>query len=128
MINQTLYASFAAMLGGISGLLIAKNINHFPREIFVQFEPDSLDGLSELSLTGRMLVALAVGIIWLACALKFGQDAKAVCWAIFGTTLTALAIIDARTFLLPDAVTQPLVWPACWRVRLVGLIYQYMTL
>ena len=110
MINQTLYASFAAMLGGISGLLIAKNINHFPREIFAQFEPDSLDGLSELSLTGRMLVALAVGIIWLACALKFGQDAKAVCWAIFGTTLTALAIIDARTFLLPDAVTQPLVW------------------
>jgi leader peptidase (prepilin peptidase)/N-methyltransferase len=110
MINQTLYASVAAMLGGICGLLIAKNINHFPRVIFAQFEPESLDSLRELSAIGRMLVALAVGIIWLACFLKFGQDVRAVCWAIFGTTLAALAIIDARTFLLPDAVTQPLVW------------------
>lgn len=110
MFDQNLYVILATILGCIGGYLIAKNINHFPREIFAQFEPEAIDSLSEISSRGRALVALSVGVIWLACALKFGQEAKAVCWALLGTALAALAIIDARTFLLPDALTQPLVW------------------
>ena len=110
MINQTLYATLATALGGFCGFIIANNINHFPREIFTECQPEGLDSLSELSPRGKVLMAMTVAIIWLVCALQFDKNAKAVCLAIFSTALVSLAIIDARTFLLPDAVTQPLVW------------------
>lgn len=110
MINQTLYVTLATALGGFCGFIIANNINHFPREIFTECQPESLYSLSELSPRGKVLIAMTVAIIWLVCALQFDQSAKAVCLAIFGTALVSLAIIDARTYLLPDAVTQPLVW------------------
>jgi len=37
-------------------------------------------------------------------------SASALAWAGFGCALLALAAIDADTTLLPDAITQPLVW------------------
>lgn len=33
-----------------------------------------------------------------------------MCWAIFASTLLTLSIIDWQTTLLPDALTQPLLW------------------
>jgi leader peptidase (prepilin peptidase)/N-methyltransferase len=48
---------------------------------------------------------LAVAAVW-----RFGATGTALCAFCFGASLLALAFIDARTELLPDALTLPLVW------------------
>lgn len=40
----------------------------------------------------------------------YGLTLLALCWITFGSGLVALAVIDARTKLLPDALTLPLMW------------------
>ncbi|MEK7346713.1 MAG: A24 family peptidase [Pseudomonadota bacterium] len=41
---------------------------------------------------------------------RYGLSATALAWAGFAAALVTLAAIDADTTLLPDAITQPLVW------------------
>jgi len=56
---------------------------------------------------------------------QYGLSVQALVWAGFGAALIALAAIDADTTLLPDAITQPLVWAgllaANWGLSPVGL-------
>jgi leader peptidase (prepilin peptidase)/N-methyltransferase len=56
------------------------------------------------------LVELGVMAAWGLCAAHWGPSWTAVLWACFVTTLIALAFIDADTQLLPDELTQPLLW------------------
>ena len=56
------------------------------------------------------LVELAVGLVWGLCAWHWGSSLTALAWAGFFTTLLALALMDADTMLLPDALTLPLMW------------------
>ncbi len=56
------------------------------------------------------LVEFATACIWLFCSQYWGANATGLCWAGFGTVLLALAVIDWQTTLLPDALTQALVW------------------
>jgi leader peptidase (prepilin peptidase)/N-methyltransferase len=56
------------------------------------------------------LVELAVSALWGLCAWRWGMTAPALAWAGFFTTLLGLALIDADTMLLPDAMTLPLLW------------------
>ena len=56
------------------------------------------------------LVELTVGLLWGLCAWHWGGSVTALAWAGFFTTLMALALIDADTLLLPDALTLPLMW------------------
>lgn len=56
------------------------------------------------------LVEIAVAVLWAYCAGHWGYSFEAFAWAGFGTTLLALALIDADTMLLPDALTLPLLW------------------
>ena len=42
--------------------------------------------------------------------MTYGMTLLGGCWIIFGVGLVALAIIDARTKFLPDALTLPLMW------------------
>jgi leader peptidase (prepilin peptidase)/N-methyltransferase len=55
-------------------------------------------------------IELITGLVWVACAWHWGFNLSALCWAIFATTLFALAVIDWQTTLLPDDLTQALVW------------------
>lgn len=55
-------------------------------------------------------IELSTACVWLACAWHWGTGAGAVCWAVFYTALLALAVIDWQTTLLPDGLTQPLLW------------------
>jgi leader peptidase (prepilin peptidase)/N-methyltransferase len=41
---------------------------------------------------------------------RYGLSGSALAWAGFAAALVTLAAIDADTTLLPDAITQPLVW------------------
>jgi leader peptidase (prepilin peptidase)/N-methyltransferase len=83
---------------------------------------DNIPVLSYLWLRGRCRQCQAP-IGWrypavelLTCALfvwsfaVHGVSASALAWAGFASALVALAAIDADTHLLPDAITQPLVW------------------
>jgi leader peptidase (prepilin peptidase)/N-methyltransferase len=56
------------------------------------------------------LVELAVAALWAFCAGHWGVTVSALAWACFATMLLALALIDLDTMLLPDALTQPLLW------------------
>jgi prepilin signal peptidase PulO-like enzyme (type II secretory pathway) len=51
-----------------------------------------------------------LGLVWGWCAWRWGGTWTALAWAGFFTTLLALALIDADTMLLPDALTLPLMW------------------
>jgi leader peptidase (prepilin peptidase)/N-methyltransferase len=55
-------------------------------------------------------IELATACIWLLCAWHWGINPRGACWAAFVTVLLALSVIDWQTTLLPDDLTQPLVW------------------
>lgn len=55
-------------------------------------------------------LVLAHGLLWLGSAWHWPSPATAACWALFASTLLTLSVIDWQTTLLPDALTQPLLW------------------
>nr|WP_281283043.1 A24 family peptidase [Verticiella sediminum] len=56
------------------------------------------------------LVELACAALFAACAWRFGATPAMPAAAALCAALLALAVIDLRTLLLPDAITQPLLW------------------
>lgn len=56
------------------------------------------------------LVELAAGLLAYLCAQHYGYGYAAVTAMGFSFALLALAVIDLRTQLLPDAITLPLLW------------------
>lgn len=56
------------------------------------------------------LVELTTGALFAYCAWRWGPSAAALAWAGFGAALLTLALIDWDTTLLPDSITQPLLW------------------
>lgn len=61
---------------------------------------------------GKSLFAIELlcAIWWCICYLQYGQSGTALVFALFGSALLCLAFIDWQTQLLPDAITQPLLW------------------
>lgn len=55
-------------------------------------------------------VELVTAVLFAACAWRWGLSASALAWAGCTACLVALACIDADTQLLPDDLTQPLLW------------------
>ena len=55
-------------------------------------------------------VELLSAALFVGCFAHYGSSWQALAWAGFASALLALAVIDANTTLLPDAITQPLVW------------------
>lgn len=49
-------------------------------------------------------------LIWLTCVWHWGFNPSGISWALFASTLLALAVIDWQTTLLPDDLTQALLW------------------
>ncbi len=56
------------------------------------------------------LVELACGLLSAACAWHFGWGPQLAAALLLTWALLVLAIIDARTTLLPDSITLPLLW------------------
>ena len=56
------------------------------------------------------LTELANAALWVLCIAHFGDTPQGWCWALYASTLLALARIDLQTTLLPDALTLPLLW------------------
>ncbi len=52
----------------------------------------------------------AHGALWAGCAWHWPSPQTAACWSLFASTLLTLSLIDWQTTLLPDAMTQPLLW------------------
>lgn len=55
-------------------------------------------------------VELTTSALFTWAFMHHGWGAQALVWASFAAALLALACIDADTTLLPDAITQPLIW------------------
>jgi leader peptidase (prepilin peptidase)/N-methyltransferase len=56
------------------------------------------------------VVELITAGLFMAVVSRYGWSIQAMAWAGFAAALVTLAAIDAATHLLPDAITQPLVW------------------
>lgn len=56
------------------------------------------------------LIELITAGLFMGIVLQHGWSFAALAWAGFASALVALAAIDADTRLLPDIITQPLVW------------------
>lgn len=56
------------------------------------------------------LVEIATGALFFFCAWRWGVTASGMAWSSFAAILLTLALIDWDTTLLPDALTQPLLW------------------
>jgi leader peptidase (prepilin peptidase)/N-methyltransferase len=65
-------------------------------------------------------IELSTSVLFVMCLFKLGWTPQALMACFFSATLLALAWIDAETFLLPDVLTQALLW--------VGLIGSAMSL
>jgi leader peptidase (prepilin peptidase)/N-methyltransferase len=84
--------------------------------------PNKFPLLSFLALGGRCrhcgqaiswrypLVEALTGVWFALTAWLWGPDLTALCWALWGAVLIALAFIDAEHQLLPDSLTLPLCW------------------
>lgn len=83
---------------------------------------DNIPALSYLLLKGRcrycsarigwryLGVECLTGILFAWAFMHHGFGVEALAWCGFSAALVALAAIDADTTLLPDAITQPLLW------------------
>ena len=56
------------------------------------------------------IVEAATGLLFAAIAWRYGAQPHTLLWCAFGAVLLALALIDWDTTLLPDDLTQPLLW------------------
>lgn len=56
------------------------------------------------------LVELATGLLFAACAWRFGQQPITLAWCGVVAVLVAASLIDWDTTLLPDDLTLPLMW------------------
>lgn len=56
------------------------------------------------------IVEGATGLLFAAIAWRYGAQPLTLLWCAFGAVLLALALIDWDTTLLPDDLTQPLLW------------------
>ncbi len=56
------------------------------------------------------LVELTTGALFFFCAWRWGATPTGLAWCGFSAAIVALAMIDWDTTLLPDSITQPLLW------------------
>lgn len=56
------------------------------------------------------LVELATGTFFAWCIWRWGATPTGLAWCGFSAAIVALALIDWDTTLLPDSITQPLLW------------------
>jgi len=70
-------------------------------------------------------VEVLTGLLFAASVLVWGVSWQTLCAVLFASSLLALALIDWDSALLPDLITQPLVWSglmvSAWRVSHVPL-------
>ena len=61
---------------------------------------------------GRLypIIETTTALTWLACIWHGGFNPTGISWALFASTLIALSVIDWQTTLLPDDLTQTLLW------------------
>jgi len=56
------------------------------------------------------LVELATAALFFYCVWRWGATPAGLAWCGFAAAIVALALIDWDTTLLPDSITQPLLW------------------
>jgi leader peptidase (prepilin peptidase)/N-methyltransferase len=101
---------------------IAMPRSHCPHCGHVLSWYENIPVLSYLALKGRCsqchraigwrypVIELMTSALFVWSFSRYGLSGTALAWAGFAAALLTLAAIDADTTLLPDAITQPLVW------------------
>ena len=121
--------TFAAALAGLIGLLgghwLASVALRLPRLMEYDWECQCREVRGEPPpaarrprLSGSMArhrpmaraMRAATAVLFAACVWRFGATPLALCAMAFTAAMLLLAFIDLRTRLLPDVITQPLLW------------------
>jgi len=101
---------------------LAKPGSHCPHCQHALSWHDNIPVLSYLMLKGRCRycqapigwrypgIELITSALFVWIFVRYGFGIEALAWSGFAAALIALAAIDADTTLLPDAITQPLIW------------------
>lgn len=117
MTQETTWIAMAA-LGLCAGLLWHWGLRR------LQAWLAELEG-SEVTLPAYLVdtysLVLVHGLIGLACAVHWPNPVTAFAWAMFGSALLMLSLVDWHTTWLPDVLTQPLLWAGLF-VSLQGWI------
>lgn len=69
--------------------------------------PDALRGFGHAALIGLSVACVGFALV---LGLRLGVSPKTIALMGFGSVLMTLALIDFKTMLLPDGLTQPLLW------------------
>lgn len=77
---------------------------------FLRCPPQRSRGRGGGPLTRRWPLALCVGVLFLLAAVHFAPGAALAGAVMLLSALLLLAVVDAATWRLPDAITQPLLW------------------
>ncbi|WP_374518790.1 A24 family peptidase [Hydrogenophaga sp.] len=141
MITTTWALGLAAMLGALAGLATAVLAIWLPQRILNEenhwiahlkgetpqaLTPHRLSECVAYAWQGRRkllaLVGMGMAIGTILVALR-GASWPTLLWAAWVWTLLTAALIDARTQLLPDALTLPLLWAGLLVQSVDGLAY-----
>jgi leader peptidase (prepilin peptidase)/N-methyltransferase len=139
--GEPLLLVYAAVLGLLVGSFVNVLVYRVPRQMPFGLERsrcvwckgpirarDNIPVISFVLLRGRCrrcgapisprypLVEIGTATLFVLCAARFGADSSTAVAAVFCTLLLALALIDAKHFLLPDILTLP--------GLLIGLVLQ----
>lgn len=63
-----------------------------------------------MTTAARIAIAAATAAVLACCLWRFGASPAAAAAALFSAMLLTLSVIDLRRWLLPDALTLPLLW------------------
>jgi prepilin signal peptidase PulO-like enzyme (type II secretory pathway) len=107
---------FFGLAGLLVGLFCVKVATDLPTAILMmasESELDSFELAPALTKRKAMVLVATTSIIWILCSLHWGEvdhGWAALSWSIFYSALLLLVVIDVRDYLLPDVITQPLIW------------------
>lgn len=100
--------TIAALTGSGLGYLAVLAADRLSAPLYEPEEPAHLSATYRSTETlGAMLIGAGIVI---GLVLTLGLTDKAILATVFGITLLTLSLIDLRHFVLPDALTLPLLW------------------
>jgi len=112
-----------AMLGVIVGMFVNLIVAHYVRvaaywdklavgAIEETHTPPAIRDIcaADVALAHRWYVLLLCGAFFAYVAWRWGVGQLSFGWYVFGPVLLSLALIDAKTMYLPDAITLPFMW------------------
>ena len=108
--HPALWAGLMALVGVPLGLFGARLADELPRAIEASWSDVSGAASGNATPGSRWPVVLVMALVFALCGWRYAPGWPLGLAAVFCGTLVVLAFTDARSYLLPDVLTLPLMW------------------